>query len=177
MRLLRFSKTKPEATLRLAYAAGCRMLCENKVQETHDKWEAMQDLADLRWSVIGHLQTNKAWPVARFAAEFHALDSLRVARTLDRHKARGVRWTYSCRSTPQARPANMVWRRRTYPDSTRTTGVFALRVRGLMTCQQVAHALRRTKRAQCAELLLPTAATSHINDKVSTRERKRRQET
>jgi len=46
-----------------------------------------------------------------------------------------------------------------------------------MTCQQVVHALRRTKGAQCAELLMPTAATSHINDKVSTRESKQRQET
>ncbi len=85
VRLLPVSKTKPEASLRLAYAAGCRMLGENKVQEAHDKWEAMQDLADLRWSVIGHLQTNKAKLVARFAAEFQALDSLRVARALDRH--------------------------------------------------------------------------------------------
>ena len=47
VRLLPVSKTKPEASLRLAYAAGCRMLGENKVQEAHHKWEAMQDLADL----------------------------------------------------------------------------------------------------------------------------------
>ncbi len=85
VRLLPVSKTKPEASLRLAYAAGCRLLGENKVQEAHDKWEAMQDLADLRWSVIGHLQTNKTKLVARFASEFQALDSLRVAQALDRH--------------------------------------------------------------------------------------------
>lgn len=84
VRLLPVSKTKPEASLRLAYAAGCRMLGENKPQEAHRKWEAMQDLTDLQWSVIGHLQTNKARLVARFAAEFQALDSLRVAEALDR---------------------------------------------------------------------------------------------
>lgn len=84
VRLLPVSKTKPEASLRLAYAAGCRMLGENKVQEASGKWEAMQDLADLHWSVIGHLQTNKAKLVARFASEFQALDSLRVAEALDR---------------------------------------------------------------------------------------------
>ncbi len=84
VRLLPVSKTKPEASIRLAYAAGCRFLGENKVQEAHQKWEAMQDLADLQWSVIGHLQTNKARLVARFAAEFQALDSLRVAEALDR---------------------------------------------------------------------------------------------
>jgi len=82
--LLPVSKTKPEASLRLAYAAGCRMLGENKVQEAFGKWEAMQDLTALHWSVIGHLQTNKAKLVARFASEFQALDSLRVAEALER---------------------------------------------------------------------------------------------
>jgi len=84
VRLLPVSKTKPEASLRLAHAAGCRMLGENKVQEAWGKWEALQDLTDLRWSVIGHLQTNKAKLVARFASEFQALDSLRLAEALDR---------------------------------------------------------------------------------------------
>ena len=60
VRLLPVSKTKPQASLRLAYAAGCRWLGENKVQEALGKWESLQDLTDLRWSVIGHLQTNKA---------------------------------------------------------------------------------------------------------------------
>ncbi|WP_066128907.1 YggS family pyridoxal phosphate-dependent enzyme [Bordetella ansorpii] len=84
VRLLPVSKTVPEERIRLAYAAGCRELGENKVQEAQRKAEAMVDLADLRWSVIGHLQTNKAKVVARFASEFQALDSLRVAQALDR---------------------------------------------------------------------------------------------
>jgi len=91
VRLLPVSKTKPESTLRLAYAAGCRMLGENKVQEAYGKWESMQDLADLHWSVIGHLQTNKARMVARFASEFQALDSLRLAEALDRRLQAGGR--------------------------------------------------------------------------------------
>jgi pyridoxal phosphate enzyme (YggS family) len=78
------SKTQPEASVRLAHAAGCRLLGENKPQEAYGKWQATQDLADLRWSVIGHLQTNKAKLVARFASEFQALDSLRVAEALER---------------------------------------------------------------------------------------------
>lgn len=69
----------------MAYAAGCHWLGENKVQEAYAKWEAMADLKDVRWSVIGHLQTNKAKLVARFALEFQALDSLHVAAALDRH--------------------------------------------------------------------------------------------
>ncbi|MBO9327661.1 YggS family pyridoxal phosphate enzyme [Achromobacter sp. HZ01] len=84
VRLLPVSKTVDEARIRLAYAAGCRCLGENKLQEVSRKWEAMADLTDLKWSVIGHLQTNKAKLVARYAAEFQALDSLRVAEALDR---------------------------------------------------------------------------------------------
>ena len=84
VRLLPVSKTKPEASLRLAYAAGCRQFGENKPQEAYRKWEEMADLTDLQWSVIGHLQTNKAKLVARFATEFQALDSLRVAEALER---------------------------------------------------------------------------------------------
>lgn len=83
VRLLPVSKTHPAEYLRLAYAAGCRMLGENKIQEAYQKWQELEDLKDLEWSVIGHLQTNKAKYVARFASEFHALDSLRLAQALD----------------------------------------------------------------------------------------------
>src|SRR5690606_42133712 len=77
VRLLPVSKTVDEARLRLAHGIGLRELGENKVQEAMGKWEAMADLADLRWVLIGHLQTNKAKYAARFASEFQALDSLR----------------------------------------------------------------------------------------------------
>lgn len=84
VRLLPVSKTVPEERLRLAWAAGVREMGENKVQEAYGKWQAMrQDMPGLRWCLIGHLQTNKARLVAEFASEFHALDSLRVARALD----------------------------------------------------------------------------------------------
>lgn len=85
VRLLTVSKTFDELRLRLAYSAGCRAFGENKVQESHHKWKAMADLTDIRWSIIGHLQTNKAKSVATFASEFHALDSLRLAEALERH--------------------------------------------------------------------------------------------
>lgn len=84
VRLLPVSKTVDEARLRLAFEAGCDMLGENKVQEARRKAEALADLPGLCWSVIGHLQTNKAKYVARFAHEFQALDNLRVAEALDR---------------------------------------------------------------------------------------------
>ena len=84
VRLLPVSKTVPAERLHFAYDAGIRLLGENKVQEAYDKWQALADLDDLNWAVIGHLQSNKVKYVARFAAEFQALDSLDIAESLDR---------------------------------------------------------------------------------------------
>ena len=84
VRLLPVSKTVPAERLHFAYDAGIRLLGENKVQEAYDKWQALADLDGLNWAVIGHLQSNKVKYVARFAAEFQALDSLDIAESLDR---------------------------------------------------------------------------------------------
>ncbi|SPT52502.1 Predicted enzyme with a TIM-barrel fold [Actinomyces bovis] len=81
--VLPVTKTVPEATLRLAAAAGVTRMAENKVQEARAKAEAMADLV-ITWSLIGHLQTNKAREVATFASELQSLDSLRLAEALDR---------------------------------------------------------------------------------------------
>ncbi|MFT4228647.1 YggS family pyridoxal phosphate-dependent enzyme [Micropruina sp.] len=83
VRLLPVSKTVPEERVRMAIAAGMHQLGENKVQEAKRKHANLID-EDVAWSVIGHLQTNKAKDVAAFAAEFQALDSLRAAEALDR---------------------------------------------------------------------------------------------
>lgn len=88
VRLLPVSKTVPAERLRAAVAAtGFVELAENKVQEAAQKAEALVDLK-LRWVVIGHLQSNKAKPVARFASEFQALDRLALADSLQRRLER-----------------------------------------------------------------------------------------
>ncbi|HNP35546.1 MAG TPA: YggS family pyridoxal phosphate-dependent enzyme [Woeseiaceae bacterium] len=83
VRILPVSKTVDVDRIRLAYDAGCRSFGENKVQEARVKEEALSEL-NIQWSVIGHLQTNKVKYVARFAHEFQALDSLRIAELLER---------------------------------------------------------------------------------------------
>lgn len=77
------SKTQPASVVLEAYEAGCRRFGENKVQEAGQGRGAASP-PDIEWSLIGHLQTNKARDAARFATEFQALDSLRVAEALDR---------------------------------------------------------------------------------------------
>lgn len=81
--LLPVSKTVPTDRVRVAIQSGMRRLGENKVQEAVRKNGETADL-DVSWSIIGHLQTNKARDVASFAAEFQALDRLKVAEALDR---------------------------------------------------------------------------------------------
>ncbi|AZN30592.1 YggS family pyridoxal phosphate-dependent enzyme [Flaviflexus salsibiostraticola] len=83
IRLQPVSKTVSEERIRNAIAAGCTRLGENKVQEAKWKHAALLDTG-VEWSIIGHLQRNKAKDVVAFASEFHALDSLRLAEALDR---------------------------------------------------------------------------------------------
>jgi pyridoxal phosphate enzyme (YggS family) len=83
VRLLPVTKTVPAERLRIAFAAGCEEMGENKVQEAREKSELLSDLA-IKWCIIGHLQTNKVKYITRFAHEFQALDSLKVAAELDK---------------------------------------------------------------------------------------------
>lgn len=83
VRLLPVTKTVPANVLRLAYAAGITDFGENKLQEARDKQAVLDDLP-IRWSIIGHLQTNKVKYLVRLASGFHALDSIRLAEELNR---------------------------------------------------------------------------------------------
>ena len=83
VRLLPITKTVPARILRHAYAAGILDFGENKLQEARDKQTALNDLP-IRWSIVGHLQTNKVKYLVRLAWEFHALDSFRLAEELNR---------------------------------------------------------------------------------------------
>ncbi len=147
VRLLPVSKTVPADRLRLAWEAGYRELGENKVQEAAGKAEALADLPGLRWSVIGHLQTNKAKLVARFASGFHALDSLRVAAELDRRLQAGgralevlVQVNTSGEASKFGLPPEAV------ADFVRALPAFSsLRVRGLMTLARLSDDAARVR--------------------------------
>lgn len=147
VRLLPVSKTVSQQGLRVAYAAGCRSFGENKVQEADQKQRAMADLPNLRWSIIGHLQTNKARDVARFAHEFQALDSLRVATALDRALQQHnrtlevlVQVNTSAEASKYGLPPEAV------PAFVRQLPAFsALRVRGLMTLAMLSEDTERVR--------------------------------
>jgi len=84
VRLLPVSKNQSMELVAEAYEAGIRIFGENRVQEAAEKARHFADRADLRWAIVGHLQTNKARQVAAFASEFHALSSIRIAAALDK---------------------------------------------------------------------------------------------
>lgn len=86
VRLVAVTKTHPADVVRQAHAAGCRWFGENRLQELRDKASELPDL-DLHWSVIGHVQRNKAAVVVASAAELQSLDSLDLAAELDRRLA------------------------------------------------------------------------------------------
>jgi len=83
IRLLAVSKTFSADHVRAAYAAGQRDFGENKVQEGLQKREETADL-DIRWHLIGHLQSNKAKKAAPAFAAIHSIDSVDLLRRVDR---------------------------------------------------------------------------------------------
>jgi pyridoxal phosphate enzyme (YggS family) len=84
--LVAVSKTFGADAVRDAHAAGQRDFGENKVQEGLQKIARTADI-DLRWHLIGHLQTNKAKKAARPFAWIHSLDSVDLLQRLDRAAA------------------------------------------------------------------------------------------
>lgn len=81
--LMAVSKTFPPSSVREAYAAGIRVFGENRVQEFAGKIDALRDLADSDFHMIGHLQTNKASKSAELFGAVDSVDSLKLARKLN----------------------------------------------------------------------------------------------
>src|SRR5262252_8689381 len=70
IRLVAVSKTFPMDAIHEAYAAGQRDFGENRVQEALQKIAAGADL-EIRWHLLGHLQTNKARKAASVFSAIH----------------------------------------------------------------------------------------------------------
>ncbi|QIP12393.1 YggS family pyridoxal phosphate-dependent enzyme [Spirosoma aureum] len=91
--LIAVTKTKPVELLREAYDAGCRKFGENKVQEMTEKQPQLP--ADVKWHLIGHLQTNKVKYIAPFVALIHSVDSLKLLQEINKQAAKNNR-TIDC---------------------------------------------------------------------------------
>lgn len=87
--LIAVSKTKPISDLEEAYAAGIRDFGENKIQEMCDKYEALPK--DIRWHMIGHVQTNKVKYMASFVDLIHGVDSLKLLKEINKQAEKNNR--------------------------------------------------------------------------------------
>ena len=76
VRLLAITKAVTSEVIRSAYDAGIRDFGENRIQETIKKQNALQDLTDITWHFIGHLQSNKAKKALQCFSWIHSVDNL-----------------------------------------------------------------------------------------------------
>lgn len=85
VRLMPVTKNHPIEAPQYAHAAGLLSIGENRVQEAVEKQAAQGGtLADLRWELIGHLQSNKAKLALQHFARIQSVDSLDLAVRLNR---------------------------------------------------------------------------------------------
>ncbi|KAI3346891.1 YggS family pyridoxal phosphate-dependent enzyme [Clostridium botulinum] len=80
--LLAVSKTKPIEDLKEAYEAGIRDFGENKVQELVSKEVSLPK--DIRWHLIGKLQTNKVKYLVDKVYLIHSLSSIKLLNEIER---------------------------------------------------------------------------------------------
>jgi len=89
IRLVIVTKTiSPEGILEV-YQAGERDFGENRVQEWREKKDVLPK--DVRWHLIGHLQTNKVKYVIGQVALIHSLDRLELADEIEKQaRSKGI---------------------------------------------------------------------------------------
>jgi len=81
--LMAVCKTKPAEAIREAYEAGQRLFGENRVQEFATKAPQLGDLADAKFHMIGHLQSNKSKTAAELFSAVDSVDSPKLAERLN----------------------------------------------------------------------------------------------
>ena len=80
--LVAVSKTKPAEMIKEVYDLGIRDFGENRVQEIVEKYPVLP--SDIRWHLIGHLQTNKVKYIIDKVCMIHSVDSLKLAQEISR---------------------------------------------------------------------------------------------
>ncbi len=82
IKLVAVSKTKPNKDILEAYNNGHIIFGENKVQDLVKKYEELPK--DIEWHFIGHLQSNKVKYIVPFVSLIHAVDSIKLLKTINK---------------------------------------------------------------------------------------------
>jgi pyridoxal phosphate enzyme (YggS family) len=85
------TKSQPIEVVQAAIEAGVRILGENYPEEAVLKIQSLAEQSGVEWHMIGHVQSRKARLVADHFELLHSLDSLKLARRLDRFAAEANR--------------------------------------------------------------------------------------
>jgi len=139
VRLVAVSKGVPPETVRLALEAGVTDLGESRVVEGEGKRVVLGALfPEVRWHLIGHLQTNKALRAARCFDCVHSVDSVRVATALSAALSRLGRLTPPLPVLVEVNVSGEETKYGVRPEETlelvrAASGLPGLAVRGLMT--------------------------------------------
>lgn len=80
--ILVVSKNRENAQIQSLYDLGFRHMGENRVQSLLDKKDELP--SDIKWHIIGHLQKNKVKYIAPFVELIHSVESLSLAKTIDK---------------------------------------------------------------------------------------------
>jgi pyridoxal phosphate enzyme (YggS family) len=83
------SKTKSIEYIKKAYETGHRDFGENKIQEMTSKFNDLPK--DINWHMIGHIQTNKVKYLAPYVSLIHSLDSLKLAKEINKQAIKNNR--------------------------------------------------------------------------------------
>ncbi len=81
--LVAVSKTFPSEKIREAYDCGLRIFGESRLQEASGKIEQLMSLPDIRFHMIGHVQTNKIKMLKDYFDLIHSVDSIHLAHKLN----------------------------------------------------------------------------------------------
>ena len=82
IKLIAVSKTKTVEDIKKIYDVGCRDFGENKVQELLNKYDKLPE--DIKWHLIGHLQTNKVKYLPNLVYLIHSLDSIKLLNEIEK---------------------------------------------------------------------------------------------
>ncbi len=89
VKLIAISKTKTNHDIMKAYESGQRLFGENKIQEMSSKFEDLPK--DIKWHMVGHVQSNKIKYMAPYVDLIHGIDSLKSIKIINKEGVKNNR--------------------------------------------------------------------------------------
>ena len=141
IRIVGVTKTHPYDVVLAAYEAGLRSIGENRVEEALPKKAASDDLADLEWHMIGHIQSRKSKSVVEIFDAVHSVDRIKIADRLNRNaESVGIRLPILLECNVSGEASKWGWQlteKESWPeivdDFSRIQNLENLQIQGLMT--------------------------------------------